>query len=283
MVVIREFYPCQLDIVSKYAEQKRIEKEIESKLSQFKEILQPETPTTDISNPKIIRSLISPTMDFELFLKETERHLIEAKQFGHQITSIHNAVQALNNLKSSDLLLRLRAGNDVAEEANSVSSSEKAVTFQNEVERYANGTIVQDNTNQQSKRRLTSPVSIASLEEYKLHGRLCTPEYQSYHLLNRDKTLNIKTRECSSQESNSWVSMKNSSSFKLQKKGVIKKEHEIKRRPETITERKPVRQLSPRVPVCPPKVKEMLEQVKQRKCTNNRVALPISVLNLKLF
>lgn len=273
MVVIKEFYPCQRDYVFKYAEQKRIEKEMETKRS--REPLQPEIP--DTSSSKTTRSMISSTIDFDLFLKETERHLMEAKQFGHQLTSIHNAVQDLNNLKSSDVLERLRAGRVVAERVVDHSGSVPS----GEVERYANGTIVENVTNDPSKRRLTSPVSIASLAEFKLHGRIRTTDFHNYHLSNREKKRSVT--ESSSQQLN------RESQCKLQKKQVLSKERRGKRTEEITGMKKKcqstsqLRQLTPRVPVCPPKVKEMLEQVKQRKCSNNRVALPISVLNLTLI
>lgn len=288
MVVIKEFHPCQRDYVFKYAEQKRIEKEIETKISEFKESLQPENSSESISestnnsnagNTQKTRSLISSTIDFKLFLQETERHLIEAKQFGHQLTSIHNAVQDLNNLKSSELLQRLRAGNAMASEDVKVSGP-------NKVERYANGTIIEDET-VLHKRRMSTPLSIASLEEYKLHGRIRTADFQNYHLSNRDKKFDHRNVRHSQSLGSCSSSSDNGSQCKLPMKA-IRKRKKSNETPEIIDPKASFQHTShlqrktPRIPACPPKVQEMLDQVKQRKCTSNCVAFPISVLNLKL-
>lgn len=286
MVVIKEFHPCQRDYVFKYAEQKRIEKEIETKISEFKESLQPENSSESISestnnsnagNTQKTRSLISSTIDFKLFLQETERHLIEAKQFGHQLTSIHNAVQDLNNLKSSELLQRLRAGNAMASEDVKVSGP-------NKVERYANGTIIEDET-VLHKRRMSTPLSIASLEEYKLHGRIRTADFQNYHLSNRDKKFDHRNVRHSQSLGSCSSSSDNGSQCKLPMKS-IRKRKKSNGTPEIIDPKASFQHTSqrktPRIPACPPKVQEMLDQVKQRKCTSNCVAFPISVLNLKL-
>lgn len=276
MVVIREFYPCQREYVYKYAEHKRVEKEIAMKIFEVKAALQIEEYVgnkTIVADARSTRSLISSIIDFESFVKETERHLIEAKQFGQELQSIHNAVQDLNNLSSSELLQRLKAGNALI---SSRSSCHDKYTNVQEIERYANGTIVDDELTLQ-KGRTCSPVSLTSLEEYKLHGRIQTPDFQNYH---RDKKSN-KNHVRDSHSHESYLSFADKSSqCKLLKRPA--KEEKIKQKSSCPYLSYQSKQKSPRNSVCPPKVKEMLDKVKQRKCTNNRVALPISVLNLQL-
>lgn len=258
MVVIKEFHPCQRNYVFQYAEQKRIEKKLQEKVAKIENFVQIES-SESFHNP--LPSLISSTIDFEKFLQETEQHLIEAKEFGYQITSIHNAVQGLNNLKSSELLQRLKAGNSVEEKE---SSNQK-------IERYANGTLVNDEI--YDRRHVASPTSIVSLEDYKLHGRMKTSDLHNYQMLRR-RYKNGDEPSCLSSSSTSENSSNDSLSKNIEKHSKFPVIIDLT---PPQSNRKPIK-----IPTCPPRIKKMLEEVKQRKCVSKRVAHPVSILNLKL-
>lgn len=268
MVVIKEFIPRQKENVFKYVEKKCREREIEKKFNCINALLDEQellTVQKGIENFVQKNKVPSkPSFDLEEFLQETNRHLNEARLLGYQINSLHDAVKNLSKIKSSELMeRRIKAGECYTEDVTEiVYEPEKSTSLPaiSEIERYANGTI--KNQLGLIQKRLNSPVSIKLHEEFVLHNRISLNEFEDIHLKNVKKTVS-KTQSLPDTEM------------------VPEKRLTAKMSNDALNKNKLRKKF---VSECPPKVKQMLQDIRERRKSDvtKRIVVPVSVLNLSL-